>query len=175
MVAATRRAPRARRSNVHPCQEQDPPPPERDVLESAIMDLHAPLNLTADPAKLVEDLEQTRRTLLNNTVSIEDTHRRVFSTLREYNTVQGYMPAGDGPSQAGQVCQPGRDLGMELNWAAPSAKSPLVIAKPTYRTPTKNLRAARYITSEQAGLQGDDLWEKQARLQELLDVTDLQQ
>jgi hypothetical protein len=41
--------------------------------------------------------------------------------------------------------------------------------------PTKNLRAARYITSELAGLQGEDLREKQARLQELLDAADLQQ
>jgi hypothetical protein len=38
---------------------------------------------------------------------------------------------------------------------------------------TKNLRAAQYITSELAGLQGDDLWEKQARLQELLSTADL--
>jgi hypothetical protein len=128
------------------------------------MDLRAPLNLTADPAKLVEDLEQTRRTLLNNAVGIEDTRRRVFSMLREYNTAQGYTPARDGPSQAGQVHQRGRDLGMELNRVAPSAKSPPIIAKPTYSTPTKNLRATRYITSELAGLQGDDLREKQARL-----------
>jgi hypothetical protein len=64
---------------------------------------------------------------------------------------------------------------MELNQAAPSAKLPPVIAKPTYSTPTKNLHAARYITSELAGLQGEDLREKQARLQELLDAADLQQ
>jgi hypothetical protein len=156
-----------------PLPEQDPPPLERDILESAIMDLRAPLNLSADPAKLIKDLEQTRRALLNNAVGIEDTCRRVFSMLREYNTAQGYTPAGDGPSRAGQVRQRGRDLGMELNRAAPSAKSPPVIAKPTYNTPMKNLRAARYITSELAGLQGDDLREKQARLQELLDAADL--
>jgi hypothetical protein len=57
---------------------------------------------------------------------------------------------------------------------APSAKLPPVIAKPTYNTPTKNLCAACYITSELASLQGDDLWEKQAWLQELLDAADLQ-
>jgi hypothetical protein len=121
-------------------------------LESAIMELHAPLDLTADPAKLAEDLEQTRRTLLNNAVDIEDSRRPVFSMLCEYNTAQGYTPAGDGPSRAGQVRQRGRDLGSELNRAAPSARSPPVIAKPTYSTPTKNLRATRYITSELAGL-----------------------
>jgi hypothetical protein len=54
-------------------------------------------------------------------------------------------------------------------------KLPPVIAKPTYSTPTKNLRAARYITSELDGLQGEDLREKQARIQELLDAADLQQ
>jgi hypothetical protein len=37
----------------------------------------------------------------------------------------------------------------------------------------KNFRATRYITSELAGLQGDDLREKQARLQQLLDAADL--
>jgi hypothetical protein len=147
-----------------PLPEKDPPPPEWDVLESAIMDLRAPLDLTADPAKLTEDLEQTRRTLLNNAVGIEDTRQCVFSMLREYNTAQGYTSARDGPSWAGQVRQRGRDLGTELNQAAPSARSPPVIAKPTYSTPTKNLRAARYITSELAGLQGDDLREKQAQL-----------
>jgi hypothetical protein len=147
-----------------PLPKQDPPPPERDVLESTIMDLRAPLDLTADPAKLTEDLEQTCRTLLNNAVGIEGTRRRVFSTLREYNTAQGYTPARDGPSRAGQVCQRVQDLGTELNRVAPSARSPPVIAKPTYSTPTKNLYATCYITSELAGLQDDDLWEKQARL-----------
>jgi hypothetical protein len=158
-----------------PLREQDLPPPERDVLDSAITDLRAPLDLTADPAKLTEDLEQTRHTLLKEAIGVEDTRRRVLSTLHEYNTAQGYTLAGDGPSRAGQVRQRGCKLGTELNQEAPSAKLPPVIAKPTYSTPTKNLRAARYITSELAGLQGDDLREKQARLQELLDAADLQQ
>jgi hypothetical protein len=158
-----------------PPPKQDLPPPERDILDSAIMDLRAPLDLTADPAKLSEELEQTRRTLLKEAIGIEDTCRCVLSMLREYNTAQGYTPAGKGPSRAGQVRQRGRDLGAELNLAAPSAKLPPVIAKPTYNTPTKNLCAARYITSELAGLQGDDLREKQAQLQELLDTADLQQ
>jgi hypothetical protein len=39
----------------------------------------------------------------------------------------------------------------------------------------KNLRAACYISSELAGLQGEELREKQARLQELLNAADLQQ
>jgi hypothetical protein len=47
---------------------------------------------------------------------------------------------------------------------APSAKLPTVIPRPRYSTPTKNLRATRYVTSELAGLQGEDLREKQARL-----------
>jgi hypothetical protein len=54
-------------------------------------------------------------------------------------------------------------------------KLPPVIAKPTYSTPTKNLRTTRYITSELDRLQGEDLREKQARIQELLDAADLQQ
>jgi hypothetical protein len=65
------------------------------------MDLRAPLDLTTDPAKLSEDLEPTRRNLLKGAIDVKDTHRRVLSTLHEYNTAQGYMPAGDGPSQAG--------------------------------------------------------------------------
>jgi hypothetical protein len=157
-----------------PLQEQDLPPPERDVLDAAIMDLRAPLDLTADLVKLSEDLEQTRCNLLKEAIGIEDTRRRVLSTLHKYNTAQGYTPAGDGPSRAGQVHQRGRELGAELNQAAPSAKLPPVIAKPTYSTPMKNLRAAHYITSELAGLQGEDLREKQAWLQELLDAADLQ-
>jgi hypothetical protein len=116
-----------------------------------------------------------RRNLLKEAIGVEDTCRRVLSTLHEYNTAQGYTPARDGPSRAGQVRQQGRKLGAELNQAAPLAKLPPVIAKPTYSTPTKNLRAAHYITSELAGLQGKDLREKQAWLQELLDAGDLQQ
>jgi hypothetical protein len=157
-----------------PQQEQDLPPPERDVLDAAITDLRAPLNLTADPVKLSEDLEWTRRNLLKEAIGVEDPRRRVLSMLHEYNTAQGFTPAGDGPSRAGQVRQQGHELGAEPNQAAPSVKLPPVIAKPTYSTPTKNLRVARYITSELAGLQGEDLQEKQAWLQELLDAADLQ-
>jgi hypothetical protein len=146
-----------------PPQEQDLPPPERDVLDAAITDLRAPLDLTADLVKLSEDLERTCRNLLKEAIGVEDTRRHVLSMLHEYNTTQGFTPAGDGPSRAGQVCQRGRELGAELNQAAPSAKLPPVIAKPTYSTPTKNLRAARYITSELAELQGEDLQEKQAQ------------
>jgi hypothetical protein len=158
-----------------PLPEQDPSPPERDILESAIMDLRAPVNLTADPAKIAEDMEQAHIALLDKAVGIEDTRRCMIAMLHEYNTAQGYTPAGDRPSRAGQVRQRGRDLGMEMNRAAPSVRSPPVIAKPTYNTPTKNLRVARYISSEMAGLQGEELREKQARLQELLNIADLQQ
>jgi hypothetical protein len=158
-----------------PPPKQDLRPPERDVLDAAITDLRAPLDFTADPAKLTEDLERTRHTLLQEAIAVEDAHRRVLSTLHEYNTAQGYTPAGDGPSRAGQVRQQGRDLGAELNQAAPSVKLPQIIAKPMYIMPTKNLCAARYVTSELGGLQGEDLREKQARLQELLDAADLQQ
>jgi hypothetical protein len=40
-----------------PPPKQDLPPPERDVLDASITDLCAPLDLTADPGKLTEDLE----------------------------------------------------------------------------------------------------------------------
>jgi hypothetical protein len=144
-------------------------------LDAAITNLRTPLDLTANPAKLTEDLEWTHRTLLQEAIGVEDARRRVLSMLHKYNTAQGYTPAGDGPSRAGQVRQRGRDLGAELNQAAPSARLPPIIAKPTYSTPTKNFRVARYVTSELAGLQGEDLREKQSRLQELLDAADLQQ
>jgi hypothetical protein len=157
-----------------PLPNQDAPPPERDILDSAIMDLCAPLDLTADPVKIAENLEQARIGLLGKAFDIEDTRRCVNSTLREYNTMQGYTPARDGPSRARQVRQRGRDLVMELNRVAPSARSPPITAKPTYSMPTKNLHAARYITSELAGLQGEELREKQARLQDLLNTADLQ-
>jgi hypothetical protein len=157
-----------------PLPEQDLPPLERDMLDAAITDLRAPLDLIADPAKLSEDLEWTHRNLRKEAISVEDTRRRVLSTLHEYNTTQGHTPAKDGPSRAGQVCQQGRELGAELNQAAPSAKLPTVIPRPTYSMPMKNLRTAHYVTSELAGLQGEDLREKQARLQELLDAADLQ-
>jgi hypothetical protein len=86
-----------------PLRDQDLPPPERDVLDATITDLRAPLDLTADPSSISEDLERTCRNLLKEAIDVEDTRRRVLSTLHEYNTAQGYTPAGDGPSQAGQV------------------------------------------------------------------------
>jgi hypothetical protein len=88
-----------------PPPKQDLPPPERDVLDAAITDLRAPLDLTADPAKLSEDLERTRRNLIKEAIGVKDTRRRVLSTLHGYTTAQGYTPAGDGPSRAGQVRQ----------------------------------------------------------------------
>jgi hypothetical protein len=66
-----------------PPQEQDLPPPERDVLDVAITDLRAPLDLTADPVKVSEDLEQMRRNLLKEAIDAKDTRRRVLSTLCE--------------------------------------------------------------------------------------------
>jgi hypothetical protein len=156
-----------------PPPEHGLPPPEQDVLDAAITDLGAPFDITTDPVKISEDLERTRRNLLKEAVDVDDTHRRVLSMINEYNVAHSFTPAGDGPSRAGQVRQRGRELGMELNQAAPSAKLPPIITKPTYSTPMKNLRAARYITSELDGLQGEDLREKQARIQELLDAADL--
>jgi hypothetical protein len=158
-----------------PPPEQVLPPPERDVLDAAIKDPRTPLDLTADLVKISEDLERTRRNLLKEAVDIDDTHRRILSMINEYNVAHGFTPAGDGPSRVGQVHQRGRELGAELNQAAPLVKLPPIINKPTYSTPTKNLHAARYITSELDGLQGEDLREKQARIQELLNTADLQQ
>jgi hypothetical protein len=155
--------------------EQDLPPPERDVLDAAITDLCALLDISVDPVKVTEDLERTRLNLLKEAVDVNDTRRLVLSTINEYKFAHGFTPAGEGPSRVGQVHQRGRELGAELNQAVPSTRLPPIINKPTYNTPTKNLRAARYITSELDRLQGEDLWEKQARIQELLDVADLQQ
>jgi hypothetical protein len=111
-----------------PPQEQDLLPPERDVLDTAITDLRSPLDLTADPVKISEDLERMRRNLLKEAIGVEDTCRHVLSMLHEY---QGFTLARDGTSRVGQVRQRGRELGAELNQAAPSAKLPPVIAKPT--------------------------------------------
>jgi hypothetical protein len=106
-------------------------------LDATIMDLRAPLDLAIDPVKAIKTLERTRITLLSKAVDIEDTRRRVNSTLHEYDTMQGFRPAGNGPSRAGQVRQQGRELGMELDHVASPARSPLVIAKPTYSSPPR--------------------------------------
>jgi hypothetical protein len=95
--------------------EQDLPPPERDVLDAAIMDLRAPLDISADPVMVLEDLEQMHLNLLKEAVDVDDTHRHVLSTINEYNITHGFTPAGDSPSQAGQVHQRGHELGAELN------------------------------------------------------------
>jgi hypothetical protein len=139
------------------------------------MDLRAPLDHAIDPVKAAETLERTRITLLGKAVDIKHTWCRVNSKLHEYKTTQGFMQAGDGPGRSRQMRQRCRDLGMELNRMAPLARSPPVITKPTYSSPSKNLRVACYIATELAGLQGEELREKQARLQELLRTAELQQ
>jgi hypothetical protein len=58
-----------------PQSKQDPPSPEWDILESAIMDLCAPLDLTADPTKIAKNLEQACLILLNKVFGIKDTRR----------------------------------------------------------------------------------------------------
>jgi hypothetical protein len=69
------------------------------------MDLRAPLDISADPVKASDDLERTRLNLLKEAVNVDDTRRRVLSTINEYNVAHGFTPAGDGPSRAGQVRQ----------------------------------------------------------------------
>jgi hypothetical protein len=64
-----------------PLPEQDPLPPERDILDSAIIDLCVPLDLIADPTKIAENLEQARIALLGMVVDIDDTRRCVNYTL----------------------------------------------------------------------------------------------
>jgi hypothetical protein len=58
-----------------PPLEQDLPPPERDVLDAAITNLHAPLDISADPVKVSEDLERTCLNLLKEAVDVDDTRR----------------------------------------------------------------------------------------------------
>jgi hypothetical protein len=87
-----------------PPPEQDAPPLEWDILDTAIMDLRAPLDLTADPIKIAKNLEQTRIALLGKVVNIEDTCQRVNSTPWEYNTVQASCRLGTdlaGPDKYG--------------------------------------------------------------------------
>jgi hypothetical protein len=98
-----------------PPLEEDLPPLERDMLDAAIMDLRAPLDITADPVKFSEDLERTRHNLLKEAVDIDDTRWCVLSMINEYNVAHGFTPAGDSPSRARQVRQQGRELGAELN------------------------------------------------------------
>jgi hypothetical protein len=86
-----------------PPQEHAALPPEQDILDAAIMDLRAPLDPTIDPVKATETLEQTCIALFSKAIDIEETRHRVDSMLHEYNTGQGFTPAGDAASRAGQV------------------------------------------------------------------------
>jgi hypothetical protein len=66
-----------------PPPEHSLPPPEQDVLDAAITDLRAPLDISADPVKVFKDLERTRLNLLKEVVNVDDTHRCVLSTINE--------------------------------------------------------------------------------------------
>jgi hypothetical protein len=64
--------------SVRPPLEHSPPlkhglpPPERDVLDAAITDLRAPLDIFVDLVMVSEDLERTRLNLLKEAVNIDD-------------------------------------------------------------------------------------------------------
>jgi hypothetical protein len=75
------------------------------VLDAAIIDLRAPLDISMDPVKASEDLERTRLNLLKEAIDVDDTCRCVLSMINEYNVAHGFTPARDGPSRAGQVRQ----------------------------------------------------------------------
>jgi hypothetical protein len=62
-----------------PPQEHAAPLPEQDTLDVAIVDLHAPLDLTIDPVKATKATERTSIALLGKEVNIKDTRRRVNS------------------------------------------------------------------------------------------------
>jgi hypothetical protein len=66
-------------------------------LDSTITDLRVPLNITTDLAKVIEELEKTHLILLKEAIDVEDTRRCVHATVNEYNTAQGYTPAGMAP------------------------------------------------------------------------------
>jgi hypothetical protein len=70
----------------------------QDTLDVAIMDLHAPLDLTIDPVKAAEAPERTRIAFLGKAVDIKDIRRRVNSMFCEYNTTQGSMLAREARS-----------------------------------------------------------------------------
>jgi hypothetical protein len=59
------------------------------------MDLRAPLDLTIDPVKAAEALEQTRIALLGKAVNVEDNQHRMSSTLREFYAAQGSVLVGE--------------------------------------------------------------------------------
>jgi hypothetical protein len=67
-------------------------------LDVAIMDLRAPLDLTIDPVKAAEALEQTHIALLGKAADIKDNRHRMSSMLREFYAAQGSTLAGEARS-----------------------------------------------------------------------------
>jgi hypothetical protein len=71
----------------HPApQEQTAPLPNQDILDAAIMDLRALLDIATDLDKAAESMERACVVLLGRAEDIQDTRHHVESTVREYNT-----------------------------------------------------------------------------------------
>lgn len=103
-------------------------------------------------------------TLLNSATELATMWCQMEAVQREYNLANGFTPAADGPSRAGQGQRHGAAIAQLLG-----------VGRPTYSTPVKNMRAAEAAAAELSGLEGDELLQQQQHVRELITIANQQQ
>ena len=153
--------------------------PLEDVLEK----LGRRVAPEADVELTVAELEAERMRLQKEARIVVESQLAFDRDLREYNAANGitdgFTPVMPNPRKKAKLRNRGKDLNDEMARAARSSSSKSTsrrsgTGKPVYSSPAKNLRAAAAARAELSMLTGD-AWCKQAeRVNELVEVCNLQ-
>jgi hypothetical protein len=73
------------------------------ILEMAVQNLHAPVDLSTNPATATAELEATRRHILEEALEVAAAQRHLKTMMREYNSAHGLTLANDQPSRWGKI------------------------------------------------------------------------
>jgi hypothetical protein len=132
-------------------------------LETVVQNLRTPVDLSADPATAVAELEAMRQRILEEALEVAAAQQQLKTMLHEYNSVHGLTPTNDQPSCRGKVRRRGGDLGKALARDDPPV-SWLAVVQTMYSSPVKNMRVAEAAPAELGNLEDEELRLKQQRL-----------
>ncbi|KAE8796516.1 hypothetical protein D1007_28504 [Hordeum vulgare] len=134
-----------------------------DTLRDAIAGLKTPVTASADPADARPSLEEARKRILEEGITVASVKRRLEATHREYNSAYGLTPISEAPSRLGSVRSRGRFVAEVLGGDLP-----------TYETPAANMRAAQAAMAEMESLEGEERAFQEKRVKDLLDAANQQ-
>jgi len=141
---------------------------EKDPVERAIDELLTPVEPGDDPAEATSKVEAARESFLKEARGLASAKHQMESTMREYHCTHGFTPASNEPSRQGHVQRHGGELVARLERDGEPVRPPY-LARPTYNTPIKNLRAARAAADVFPNLESEarirqDYWVRTSKL-----------